>query len=191
MNLQSLVVVALRLMALNLALQAGVLTAPQLMSIYLPDPVHGGLHWSVFSVLGLLLIVAFLSLVAAIWVFAVPVARLVTKALPQDVSFGSLSLVDCYSVAFLGVGLYYMAGHLAQAANWTFYLFRESASASGDTWKNGLNWYQVWSAFVPFLVGVLLFVKGRAWAVMLARKHQDAEASSSSPDPVSRSPELP
>jgi hypothetical protein len=66
---------------------------------------------------------------------------------------------------------------LPQVLNWGHYLFKAAASKPGDSWKEGVEWYQVSQAFIPFIVGVVLFVNGRRWAVALARRQTESESA--------------
>ncbi len=175
MNLRSLVVVVLRLLSLNFLLQVAVTLTPQLLQFsrsYRELPSEFWLAVLPWVVLGSMIACAVL-----LWILALPIARLVTRGVAQDISFGAMSLVDCYSIAFMAVGLLYIAGHLPQVLNWTFYLFKAAASRSGTEWRQEVNGYAVSQAYIPFIVGVILFVKGRSWAVTLARKQETAEAS--------------
>lgn len=175
MNLQSIVVVLLRLMALNLVLQSVIQLTPTLLN-YLPalslstpdDPrVFVWLPW----------IIVFGLLIAAVllWTFALPVARLVTRPVSLDVSLGSLSLADCYAIAFVGFGLYQMVINLAGVLNWSHFMYVTAAATPGPSWKEQVNFYDVFTLFVPFIVGLILFVKGRRWAVKLAARQQSVE----------------
>ena len=176
MNLQSLVVVILRLMALDFLLRVAVQLTPQLLQlfrVYERSPLDASRSLAVLPWLVLLgLIVAAVLL----WFLALPIARFVTRGVSHDLSFGAMSLVDCYSIAFMAVGLFYIASHLPQVLNWTHYLFKAAASKPGDTWKEGVQWYDVSQAFIPFIVGVVLFVNGRSWAVALARRQTESSA---------------
>ncbi len=177
MNLQSLVVVVLRLMALNFLLQVAVQLTPQMLQLLrwndssLFDDPHS------YMVLPLLILAVIIAAAVLLWVFALPIARFVTRGVARDLSFGAMSLVDCYSVAFIAVGLFYISGHLPQVLNWTHYLFKAAASTPGDTWKERIEWYNVSAAVVPFVVGVVLFVKGRRWAVALARQQEETASA--------------
>jgi hypothetical protein len=175
MNLQTLIVVILRLMSLNFLLQVAIGSAPRILhfiEIYQHAPSD---DLRSLLVLPWLVVVGLIISAILLWVFALPIARLVTRGVPHDLSFGALSLVDCYSIAFVSVGLFYIASHLAQVLNWTHYLFKAAASKPGNTWKEGFSWYEVSQAFIPFIVGVVLFVNGRRWAVTLA--HRQTESS--------------
>jgi hypothetical protein len=170
MNLQSLVVVVLRLMALDFLLQVVVQSTPQIIRFaerYQHSPLDNSPSlW----VLPWLLVIGLIVSAVLLWVLALPIARLVTRGVSQDISFGALSLVDCYSIAFMGVGLFYIASRLPQVLNWMHYLLKTAASSSGDSWKEGVGWYDGSQVFISFIVGVVLFVNGRRWAAALARR---------------------
>lgn len=175
MNLQSFVVIVLRLMALDFFLRAAVQLAPQLLrfaGVYQEGPL--GDSKSMFIAAWGLVILLVVSAVL-IWIFALPIARLVTRGVSHDISFGSLSLVDCYSIAFMGVGLFYIASHLPQVLNWAHYFLKSAASGRGNSGE-GASGYDMSLAFIPFIVGVVLFVNGRRWAVALARRQTQSPA---------------
>ncbi len=174
MNIKSLIVVVLRLMALNFLIQVAVQLTPQVLQylrLYERSPLHDSPSVLPWLVLGALVVSAVL-----LWVLALPIARLVTRQVTQELSFGAMSLVDCYSIAFIGVGLFYIASHLPQVLNWSHYLFKAAATSSGDSWKEGIQGYDVSQAFIPFIVGIVLFVNGRSWAVALVRRQEKAES---------------
>jgi hypothetical protein len=177
MNLQSLVVVVLRLMALDFLLRVAVQLTPTLLinlKLWERSQLDIVLPWIVLAVLVVCAVL--------LWFLALPIARLVTRGVSHDLSFGAMSLVDCYSIAFMAVGLFYISSHLPQVLNWSHYLFKVAATKAGDSWKEGVQWYDVTQAFIPFIVGVVLFVNGRRWAVALARKNT---ASATPTAPVS------
>lgn len=176
MNLQSIVVVVLRLMALNCVLDAVVQMMPQMLQVLGIYESSRGPHSLALAVFPWLVLVAMIVAAVLLWILALPLARLVTRGVSHDLSFGSLSLIDCYSIAFMAVGLFYISSHLPQVLNWTHYLFKAAASDSGDRWKEGVQWYDVSAAFIPFIIGVVLFVKGRSWAVALARRQEKPES---------------
>jgi hypothetical protein len=177
MNLQSLIVVVLRLMALNFFLQVAIQLSPQLLRFTEISRQGGLTDMGSYLAVPVVMVIGLIAGAILIWVFALSIARFVTRGVSRDLSFGSLSLVDCYSVAFIGIGLFYIASHFPQVLNWAHYLFKAAASQPGDTWKERVQWYDVWSAFIPFVVGVVLFVKGRSWAVVLARLQEKSESA--------------
>ena len=166
MNLQSLVVVALRLFALNFLLEIIVMSIPAvILQLNAPSSSNSSLVLLLFYPGGMFVLPVLL------WFLSQSIARLVTRRLPQDISFGAMPLADCYSIAFIGVGLYYIAGYLARVLKLTFHLFKGAAACSGTWWVREVNGATIAQAFIPFIAGILLIVFGRKWAVMLARKH--------------------
>ena len=169
MNLQSLVVVALRLMALDFLLRAAIESFYIVLSQTSPmDHGMGALPWLVLA--------ALIASAIVLWFLALPIARLVTRGVPHGLSFGTMALLDCYTIAFMAVGLFYVSKGLPQVLNWTHYLFKLAASTNGTSWKDGVNWYDVTQVFVPFIFGVVLFLKGRGWAMALARREKESES---------------
>jgi hypothetical protein len=188
MNLQSLIVVVLRLMALNFFLQVAIQLSPQLLRFTDLSRQGGLAGMGSYLAISLIMVIGLIAGAILIWVFALSIARFVTRGVSHDLSFGSLSLIDCYSVAFIGIGLFYIASHFSQVLNWSHYLFKAAASKPGGTWKEGVQWYDVLSAFIPFVVGVVLFVKGRSWAVALARSQQKSEFANQTLDQTGAPP---
>lgn len=181
MNLQSLVVVILRLMALDFLLRVAVQLTPQMLSFLRLSERSPQGESLVQAALPVLVLGALVVSAVLLWTLAPRIARLVTRRLPQDISFGAMSLVDCYSIAFIGVGLLYIASGLPQVLNWGHYVLKMAASMSGDSWKEQVNFYYVSQAFLPFIVGILLFINGRSWAVALARRQEKTESPSLEP----------
>src|ERR1044071_7808315 len=111
MNLKSLVVVVIRLLALNFLLQACISLAPQFIRFTQLfqrgrlDDADVLLSWSWMLMVGLV------GGAVLLWMFALPIARLVTRDLPQELSLGVPSVADCYFMGFIGVGLFYMTGY--------------------------------------------------------------------------------
>lgn len=173
MNLQSLVVVVLRLMALDFLLRVAVQLTPQILlslGLYQRSPVDSGPNVLPWLVLAALIVGAVL-----LWFLALPIARFVTRGVSPYLSFGAMSLVDCYSIGFMAVGLFYISSGLPQVLIWAHYLFKAAATSAGTSWKEGVNWYEVSQAFIPFIVGVVLFVNGRRWAVRLSHRQAESE----------------
>ena len=181
MNLQSLVVVLLRIVSLNFLLQVLYQIAPLLTKLFEYTQYSRNfnrLNLLPYVLLTLLMIVGLLIGAVLVWIFALPIARFVTRGLPLELSFGALSLRDCYSIVFVGLGLYYAATYFPSVLNRTYFLLRTAASDSGTSWQQGVKGYDVLQVFLPFIVGIILFVNGRKWAVALAHKQI------ASPDPA-------
>ena len=177
MNLQSLVVVVLRLMALKFFLEVGIQLSPQLLRFTEVSERHGLTGVGSYLAVPVMMLIGLTVGAVLIWVFALSIARWVTRSVSHDLAFGALSLVDCYSIAFMGIGLFYMASHFPQVLNWTHFLFTSAASGSGYSWKEQVKGYDVSQAFIPFIVGIVMFVKGRTWAVSLARWQEKSESA--------------
>jgi hypothetical protein len=177
MNLQSLIVVILRLMALNFLLQVAVQLSPQLLQFSAVSRQGGLSDMGPYLAVPVFMVIGLILGAVLIWVFALSIARFVTRGVSRDLFFGSLSLSDCYTVAFIGIGLFYMVSHFPQALNWGHFLFTSAASSAGDSWKEGVKGYEISQAFIPFIVGIVLFVNGRSWAVALARSHKESESA--------------
>jgi len=169
MNLQGLVVVALRLMALS-SLMSGIVQlisfAIQMARFAERSPFDNSTALTIWVGIG-----GMFAWAVLLWVFAFPVAKLVTRRLPLDISLKSITLADCYSVMFMGIGLYYVAGYLARVLNRACYLFKESASCYENSWIPKVDVADIAQAFIPFIAGIILFVYGRRWALALSRKH--------------------
>lgn len=180
MNLQSMIVVILRLMALNFFLQAAVRLSPQLLRLSQITREEQFARIAPYLFVPVTLVIGLIMGGILIWVFALPIARLVTCGVSRDLSFGSLSLVDCYSVAFIGIGLFYIVGHFPLVLN-AAHLFLKTAASGGDTGVGPIG-YNMTQAFIPFIVGAFLFVKGRSWAVALARSQEQSETANQTVD---------
>jgi hypothetical protein len=183
MNLQSFVVVLLRLVSLNFLLQVVVqliLQASRVSTAYQHLPAD---EFRSALVMPLLVILALVIGGGLLWILATPIARVVTRGLPIELSFGTLSLSDCYSLVFIGLGLFYAANNFPGVLNWSHYLLKLEASRPDDSWRQQLNWYEVSQTFLLFIVGIILFVNGRKWAVALAGKQTRSAADSPPPNP--------
>lgn len=172
MNLQSIVVVLLRLMALNLVLQAVVSLTPHLLNYMSARSDISFAEAQLLVALPWLIILGLLLSAVLLWVIALPVARLVTRNVAQEISLGALTLADCYSTAFLLIGLYHIVDNFSAVLSWSHFVFVTAAPGSGTAWREDVNFYEVFGSFVPFVVGVVLVVKGRRWAGRLAGGQQ-------------------
>jgi hypothetical protein len=163
-NIQCLIVIVLRLMAVDFLLRIIIqLTTPLLVSLGIYDRYASD---NVASV-GWVVVVALAIGAVLLWVLALPVARLIARGVPQELSLGNLSLADCYSVAFIGLGVVYVISHLPGVWNWVrVWIHGPRFLQYGDG-----RGYETANALLPFLAGIVLLVMGRKWAVKLGRKH--------------------
>ncbi|HXT10475.1 MAG TPA: hypothetical protein VN873_02855 [Candidatus Angelobacter sp.] len=171
MNIQSLVAVILRLLALDF-LYWSILSMLELAEkIYSYEKESALAGMGAWIVVPWLVIVLLVVAEVLLWIFAPAIARLVSRGVPQDISLGALTLADCYSVAFIGVGLMCIANRLPQAITWAHYLLRSAASNSTDVFIWGqLRWYDIVQVAIGLTIGIVLFVNGRKWSVSLARR---------------------
>jgi hypothetical protein len=165
MNIHTIVAVVLRLMALNFFLRIVVeISTPLLVfaGIYQrpADEAPMTIGWGLVG--GLLLGGVLL------WLLALPLARLVARGVPGDLSLDNLTLADCYSLAFTGVGLVYIVSHLAGAWNWTMYFLRWMFHRQFIPWADPNRGAQIMSIFIPFIAGIVMVLMRNKWARALA-----------------------
>lgn len=169
MNLKALVVVLIRLFALNLVVQTvtgflprAIQTAPRYVQ---PSPIMWA--WLVTGVLILLAV--------GIWKSATPIALWVTRGQPQEIFVGGLSLADGYSVGFLSVAMLYLLSGTGSAVSWIIYWLQLAGTTSAPLAEQ-VNFYQALQTFLPVVLAIVLLLRGRAWAVRLAKRHLQEEA---------------
>jgi hypothetical protein len=170
MNLQSLVIVILRLLSLNFFLDTAVRLAPQILRVTDLSQRASSADLDMILAMPWLIVTGLIGGAIVLWMFAVPIARAVTRDVPADLSLGTLSLIDCYSIVFLGVGLLYIGNNFPQVLNWAHYLIKTAAAHSTADWKDNVKWYDLSQAVIPFIVGIILFVNGRQWAIALGKR---------------------
>jgi hypothetical protein len=166
-NVHTLIAIALRLTAFNFLVRVVVeLTTPLLIfaGVYQrpADDASMTVGWA---------LVASLTLGALLlWFLALPTARLVARSAPGDLSFDNLTLADCYSIAFVGIGLVYIISHAAGVWNWTTFFLHSLIHGPRSPFADRSRGYEVANIFIPFIIGILLIVKRRKWSVALAGK---------------------
>ena len=175
MNLHSLVVVVLRILVLKFLVDTVITFLPQLI---MSGQTFGSSPFAEpISFVYILFIAALITGAIMIWSIAPSLARRITAGLPADLSFGALSPVDCYSITFLGVGLWLVATHFAPLLNWSHYIFRLAATdapAGADSF-NEVNGYDISASVLPFIIGIVLFLNGRKWAHRVAERDARVE----------------
>lgn len=171
LNVEGLVGVILRLVAINFLMRVIVEFTPRILHFLMLTTRPVPLEPNSVAAIPWVVLAAMVGLAALIWFLSVPIARFVTKGVPKQLALGGMTVVDCYSIVFIGVGLFYIVSHLPYALTWIHYLFKLAVSHFGDAWKEQVRWYEIANAFIPFIFGVALFVNGRRWAVVLSEKH--------------------
>ena len=173
MNLQSLVIVLLRLMSLNLLLQSATQFFPVLFRLGMmyqsvqSGDLSFGLPWVMVS--------GFIGGAALLWMFAPSIASFVTNGLPGELSFGSFSLADCYTVVFIAVGLVNVVSQFPSILYWGHFALIAAPSQPGAVWDYSMRSHDIFNAVTRFIVGILLIVSARKWATALARRQMQNE----------------
>jgi len=164
-NVHTIAALALRLIAVNFLVRILVeVSTPLLISagIY-QRPADEAPLTIAWALVGALFFGALL-----LWLLALPVARLVARGVPGDISFDNLTLADCYSLGFTGLGVVYIVGHLAGAWNWTMYFFRWLFHGQYIPWADPGRGYQIMSIFIPLIAGILLVATRKKLARIMA-----------------------
>lgn len=179
MNLHSLVVVSLRLMSINFLIGIAVQLTPALVALSLNAYSNEStpIPWIVLTIL--------LATAALLWTNSELLATAITRQQPSELSLGILTLADCYSIGFLGVGLYQIAGHLGSSLQWFYFILASAISSPGTRWREGVDFSGMITSLAALAGGVALITKGRSWALALASKHARSEERKSSDAPPS------
>ncbi|HXS67217.1 MAG TPA: hypothetical protein VN761_00140 [Candidatus Polarisedimenticolia bacterium] len=166
-NVHTLIVIALRLIAFNFLVRVVVeLTTPLLTfaGIY-QRPANDSSMAIGWMLVGSLILGALL-----LWFLALPIARLIAHGVPGDLTFDNLTLADCYSIAFVGIGLVYIISHAAGVWNWTTFFLHSLIHGPRYPFGDRSRGYEVANIFIPFIVGILLVFKRRKWSRAFAGK---------------------
>lgn len=178
MNLQNLVLVAVRLLALWYGTRAAFEVVMGVYTIY--DAISGQMISAVMRRSHVWMGVmqcAQLMIPLLLWILAPQLARLGTRSVKGELQMPQLSLADCYAIGFVVIGTWHVIKHLASGFGWVHYLFLSAVSTSGTSWRDGIEWYNVADVFLTLVFGTVLIIYGRKWGVMLAKKHQEAQAT--------------
>ena len=172
MNSQAVVVVILRLIALFHLLQMITLSATGIVQFYETARLFGLLHEPPDIVFGLIQLIVSVSGAVLLWIYAAPISKLITRNVSPDLSTFSLSLVDCYTIVFVGLGLYHISTTVPSVLYWSYNVFSAAVKERGDKWFELVSELELWRVYVAFIIGVVLVIKGRSWSTKLARSHQ-------------------
>jgi hypothetical protein len=115
MPLSSIVVIVIRLFALNWLLTAIPLF---LSAAATPLPHERGLSVVLMPYAPSVLLLIF---AAGLWILTSTVARFVSRGVDTSMSIGSLSRFDLYSFAFVFLGLFFILSSFADVINWIHY----------------------------------------------------------------------
>jgi hypothetical protein len=176
MNLESLLIIILRLVAVKIFLTS----ALQLVAAFL---VNSRVPHSA-DIPVILLIAAFFLLG-----WARSIARFFLSGMPRELPCEPLRLSDWYSVILFAVAAFHITVYLPLLLTWSHYLLIQ-ASNSG-AWKQTVNWYEP-AYFMYCLMGVFLLAKGRLWAGRFAASEasfQQQRAQTANPPSLPEEPQ--
>jgi hypothetical protein len=160
MNLQSVVMVILRLAAIS-----GFIHGLSYI-VVMTDPgsfVHRQPFANITVNVGVLA-VGTLVITTLVWVLALPIAKKVTHGSDRQLTIGSLTAEQLYQGIFLGVGAYHVVTFLASVLDWTFSLFKSALSGYGTEWMQGINGHDVFVVYANFTFGIILIAYSGALA---------------------------
>lgn len=124
MNLQNLVLVAVRLVALWYGTRAAFEVGIGVYTIF--DEFSGEMISAVMRRSRLWMGVmqcAQLMIPLLLWILAPQLARLATRSVKGELQMPQLTLADCYAIGFVVIGTWYVIKHLASGLEWAHYLF--------------------------------------------------------------------
>lgn len=178
MNIKSIVVIILRVYSLNFLFMGLLKSMPTIMAVAIMyREMDEGFSWAPEIVIPYVIMFIFFLVGIAFWIFAHPLADLITRKLPKDIKLGTFDLTNSYTIAFLVLGLFFAVSEFPNALYWGFHIFKLAASRSGDSWKQEVNFYRVLSDVIPFAIGLAMVFKARLWAEKLERFHIKRENS--------------
>ena len=164
MPLSSIVVIVIRLFALNWLLTA----VPLFLSAAATPLPHDG------SVVGILtpyaVPVLLLILATVLWILAHATARLVSRGVDSAVSIGSLSRSDLYSFAFVFLGLFFILSSFADVINWIHYFTVSREDPTHD--PRIKNLYQLTRPFLTLVLGLVSLLGAPRWTKKLVSRDQ-------------------
>jgi hypothetical protein len=174
MKLHNVIIVVLRLVLIEAALKACIQVPLQLLA---KDPRPATLLMTFVAM------TVALALLGVLWVVSGKIARLVMRKVPEEISFGQMSLLDCYTIAFVGIGLYFLALNVSPILNWGVYLLKLASASPGATWTDQVNFYTVADFGISFVVGLVLFLNGRRWARSMAFRDEQIDSAVGTTEP--------
>jgi hypothetical protein len=177
MNIKSIVVVVLRIYSLNFLFMGFIkLTPVFISSAVMLAGVDEDFPLAPI-VVPYAIIAIFILIGVSFWVFARPLANLITRKLPKEIAIGTFDLTNSYTIAFLALGLFFTIGEFPHTLYWAFHIFKLAASRSGSSWKDEVDFYKVLSDVIPFTFGLMMIFKARFWAIKLEKIHKKMENS--------------
>ena len=169
MPLSSIVVIVIRLFALNWLLTA----IPLLLSAAAttPLPPRSDLSAALMAYVPAVLLLTF---AAIMWMVARAVARFVSRGVDTSVSMGSLSRSDLYSFAFVFLGLYFILSSFADVINWLHFFATASPGGDGHAARSQ-NPYQLARPCVTLALGFVSLLGAPRWTSKLVARDQKSQ----------------
>ena len=167
MPLSSIVVIVIRLFALNWVLHALALAA-------YPLPLS---HESFVSIILLHYgpTVLLIILAVGLWMVAPTVARFVSRGFDACVNVGSLSRTDLYSFAFVFLGLFFILSSFADVINWIHYFTLSREDPRND--PRIQSFYQLTRPFLTLAAGLISLLGAPRWTKKLVSRDQKGQAT--------------
>jgi hypothetical protein len=167
MTLRSLAIVAIRLIGIWAYLNTGVQILNFFASILHHSTDRGQFLIHYFHPLANIFLWGVAGVI--LWFLAPLFASLATRNLDEKVTIPGVSLIQIYMGAFIAVAVYHFINSFGGTVSWIIYLLRHSAERSEDI----INYYEVFSAFAPFMLSIFLFIYAGPWAQKLAKWNQN------------------
>jgi hypothetical protein len=159
MPLSSIVVIVIRLFALNWLLTA----IPLLLSAEATSPPDGrnGVPLLMLYVPSVVLVI----LAAVCWILAPAVARLVSRGVDSTVNIGGLSRSDLYHFAFVFLGLFFILSSFADVINWLHYFTLSHEGSRHDARIQNL--YRLTRPCITLALGLVSLLGALRWTEKL------------------------
>lgn len=167
MPLQRIVIIVLRLFALNWLL--AVVASAQIYT-----NIFNSQGWN--SATPSLIAIPLVQLLsgAGLFIFAPPIARLVTPKPDVEVHLGGLTLYDLYCFAFVFLGLYFVLENLAVTFNWVHYFYTQVRETSFEQAQQAANYYQFSHPLLTLTAGLICILGSRKFAAKLTPNRNQA-----------------
>jgi hypothetical protein len=169
MPLSSIVVIVVRLFALNWLLHALALIASA-VAVPLPSKYVGSAMLIHYAPAVLLIIFA-----VFLWILASAVARLVSRGFDATVSLGSLSRSDLYSFAFVFLGLFFILSSFADVIDWIHYFSVSREDPQHD--PHIPNFYNLTRPCLTLAAGLVSLIGAPRWTKKLVSRDEKTQAA--------------
>jgi hypothetical protein len=170
-RLVDLATVGIRLLAINLGFETiGFIT--RVLAGY-----HSREQWSTTA--GMFVSILMTAIFFALWNFAHPIARMVTRGSEAQMNCAGLTVSDLYGFAFLITGLYFAIDSLGPTLTWFHYTLRQSATLAGASARQDANFYTLFKYCLRLGLGLALIFNGRRFVAKLVAREKRTGLESS------------